>query len=165
MNIQLAQEHHLSSLAGIELEAVKVFPPGRFPEAYLTHTLPLSQLEEGRQRSLLWVALSGETVVGFALVESQHDFAHLVEVGVLPAFSRHGIGRQLVEHCLAAARDRGYRGMGLTTFEDLPWNAPFYHRCGFRIVDERDYPLLKQALDAERADGLQHRVAMFAAFL
>jgi hypothetical protein len=33
---------------------------------------------------------------------------------------------------------------GLTTFASVPWNAPYYSRCGFRILD-----------DAELAPGLR----------
>lgn len=165
MIIQLAQEKHLGAIAGIELQAATQFPPGRLPDVHMEHTLEYERLQQGVQQQGLWVTLSDEVVTGFALMESWQDIALLAEICVLPAFSRRGAGRQLVECCLRGARRRGDRGMGLTTFEDVPWNAPFYHKLGFSIVDERDYPPLRDALEAERASGMTRRVAMFISFL
>ena len=62
--------------------------------------------------------------VGFALVEVLGGIALLAELDVLPALGRRGIGRRLI----AAARDwaeaRGHDALYLTTFAEIPWNAP-----------------------------------------
>jgi hypothetical protein len=42
----------------------------------------------------------------------------------------------------------------LTTFRDLPWNAPFYQRMGFIVLtDDSLDPHLREALQAEIAHG------------
>jgi predicted N-acetyltransferase YhbS len=46
-----------------------------------------------------------------------------------------GIGRTLMETSIAAARQGGFRVVTLTTFRDVPWNAPFYRRLGFQILE------------------------------
>jgi predicted N-acetyltransferase YhbS len=98
------------------------------------------------------------------MLEVIGEFAHLAEVNVLPAFSQRGIGHYLVDHALVAARQRGFSGVGLTTFLDLPWNAPFYQKVGFTLVGDEQFPFLERALLEERSAGLIQRVAMFYYF-
>ena len=50
----------------------------------------------------------------------------------------------------------------LTSFRDVPWNAPFYQRVGFEVVDDPP-PGLAAVRAAERAEGFDRfgpRVAM-----
>ena len=35
---------------------------------------------------------------------------------------------------LGVMRERGFPAVTLTTFRDVVWNAPYYERCGFRIL-------------------------------
>jgi GNAT superfamily N-acetyltransferase len=93
------------------------------------------------------------TPVGFVHVLEIDGHAHLEQLSVLPAFGRRGIGRQLVEAALAEARERGHSRITLRTYADVPWNAPFYASCGFR-VSEPDTPLLRKLVDTETALGL-----------
>jgi hypothetical protein len=32
----------------------------------------------------------------------------------------------------------GIAALTLTTFSQVPWNAPYYERCGFRCLDEAE---------------------------
>lgn len=74
-------------------------------------------------------------VIGFAHVLEVEGAAHLEQVSVLPAFGRQGIGRRLVDAAADAARQRGHRELTLRTFAEVPWNAPFYQRCGFVVTE------------------------------
>ena len=60
--------------------------------------------------------------------------AHIEQVSVRPAFGRRGIGRALIEHVATWARERDLPAVTLTTFLDVAWNAPYYERCGFRVL-------------------------------
>jgi GNAT superfamily N-acetyltransferase len=51
--------------------------------------------------------------------------AHVDEVSVHPARARQGLGRSMIEKLGVWARDRGLWALTLTTFEDVPWNAPY----------------------------------------
>ena len=45
--------------------------------------------------------------------------------------------------------------MTLTTFTDVPWNASYYRRIGFRVVMEQEWtPGLRRIRDHEAASGL-----------
>ena len=49
--------------------------------------------------------------------------------------------------------------MTLTTYSEVPWNAPYYERCGFHRLDEAQWtPSLRAIRAAEAAAGLD-RVA------
>ena len=48
--------------------------------------------------------------------------------------------------------------MTLTTFRELPWNAPFYRGLGFRALDPAEYgPDLAELVAKEDAAGLSAR--------
>lgn len=71
------------------------------------------------------------SVAGFARVLNAGDYLHLEQLSVAPDFARQGVGRLLVEAVITDASKRGFRGVTLRTFADVPWNAPFYESCGF----------------------------------
>ena len=56
---------------------------------------------------------------------------HVEQVSVHPDHARRGLGRALLDQ---AAAD-GIAALTLTTFAHVPWNAPYYTRCGFRVLD------------------------------
>ena len=67
----------------------------------------------------------------------------------------------MLQQVADAARDAGARELTLTTFAKVPWNAPFYARFGFEVLDERLLsPRLREILANERAHGLTERCAM-----
>lgn len=71
--------------------------------------------------------------MGFVQVLEVDDGAHLEQVSVDPRVGRRGHGRMLVMAALDEARRRGHRAVTLRTYRDVPWNAPFYATCGFRV--------------------------------
>ena len=75
------------------------------------------------------------------------------------------MGRALLAHAADHAREEGLTALTLTTFTDVPWNAPYYARLGFRPLPEADLtPGLREIRRAEAAHGLNRwpRVCMRA---
>lgn len=70
-------------------------------------------------------------VVGFAVLTAVDGDAHLAEIAVLPSAMRGGLGSRLLEHAVQWAAAARYPAVTLTTFADVPWNAPWYSRRGF----------------------------------
>jgi GNAT superfamily N-acetyltransferase len=84
------------------------------------------------------------------------NYAHLDELDVLPSHEGKGIGTTLLATVCSWAKDMGYPAVTLRTFRDVPWNAPFYQRRGFRIVESEALSLAHVGLEAsERQRGLR----------
>jgi len=100
-------------------------------------------------------------ILGFACARLEAQALHLHEVSVRLEAQGQGVGRKLLLQVADAARQVGARELTLTTFADVPWNAPFYARLGFEVIDEGLLDArLQQILAGERAHGLEGRCAM-----
>jgi GNAT superfamily N-acetyltransferase len=90
------------------------------------------------------------------LVEQVDGAAHIEQVTVHPERARHGIGAELITVADSWARDHGLPAVTLTTFRDVPWNAPYYERLGFRAIPPRSWgPAMGARMDTEAARGLE----------
>lgn len=78
--------------------------------------------------------------VGFAAARPVGAHLHLAELSVDPDHGRIGVGRALVEAVAGLARRRELAGVTLTTFRDVPFNAPFYARLGFVEMPQAEAP-------------------------
>ncbi|MEF2070386.1 GNAT family N-acetyltransferase [Consotaella aegiceratis] len=93
--------------------------------------------------------LAGEPA-GFAAAFALEDLYWLAELSVDPAFVQRGLGTALLRATLDRARRRGHLALGLSTFVDVPFNAPFYARHGFeRIGDDRLTAAMRMQFHAE----------------
>ncbi|TGV42629.1 N-acetyltransferase, partial [Mesorhizobium sp. M2D.F.Ca.ET.160.01.1.1] len=73
--------------------------------------------------------------VGFLSAGIEGDALHISELDVRLDRQGSGIGRALLERAVADARRRGLVAVTLTTFRAVAWNAPFYRKFGFRILE------------------------------
>nr|WP_246314886.1 GNAT family N-acetyltransferase [Kineococcus aurantiacus] len=95
-----------------------------------------------------WVAVEGGRVAGYLLLDVVDGHGHVEQVSVDPAHARRGIGRALLD--VAGAQ---HRTLTLTTFADVPWNAPYYRRLGFRDLPDPG-PGLRELRRREAEHGL-----------
>ena len=84
----------------------------------------------------LLVARADEVLAGFVMFRPVEDGLYIEQVDVLPAFERRRIGAALIDAVAARARVLGLPRLSLSTFRDVPWNAPYYRRLGFEDIDE-----------------------------
>lgn len=161
--IRLAGPQHVAQLPDIERAAASRFGDS-LPESVLSHVTPVESLIAAQQSGLLWVALEpGGDPVGFAVASVDDSRVHLEELDVLPAHGRRGVGSALVGAVVDYALGQGCHEVTLTTFRDVPWNAPFYTRLGFELVpeDELGHDLGRRLSDeAELGLERSRRVAM-----
>jgi GNAT superfamily N-acetyltransferase len=102
-------------------------------------------------------------VHGFAIAAELHGIFWLKELSVDPPYARRGIGTALVRAVEDRARWAFHTALGLSTFRDVPFNAPFYRRLGFLEVEpSRVDEAIREQMLREVPDGaaLQDRVLM-----
>jgi GNAT superfamily N-acetyltransferase len=111
-----------------------------------------------------WVAVDRrDRPIAFLSAEIADDALHIWELDVRRDRQGSGIGRALLETAIEDARRRGLVALTLTTFRDVAWNAPFYRKLGFQVLDdaqagERLADLLRQ--EAEHGMPAGRRCAM-----
>ncbi|MFI9630648.1 GNAT family N-acetyltransferase [Streptomyces sp. NPDC052042] len=106
---------------------------------------PLDLLEDYRRAERAWVATDGDDrPIAYLIADEVDGAAHVEQVTVHPSASRRRLGSGLIDHLARWAADRDLDALTLTTFRHVPWNAPYYARLGFRVLD-----------DAELTDGLR----------
>ncbi|GMA38058.1 GNAT family N-acetyltransferase [Mobilicoccus caccae] len=121
---------------------------------------PPSGQERARRGTLLVV---GQPALGFAHVVDLDDGHHLDAICVRPDAQRRGLGTRLLCAAYGVVADAGGDSLTLTTFADVPWNAPWYARQGFEVLPDPLPASLAAIRDAERAARLDDggpRVAM-----
>lgn len=138
MRVRTTIEADLPLLAEIERSAGRAFDaittPGFLGDGSV-------QTEANHRRWMAggaaWVATDvDDTPIGFLAGEVFGDDLHLWELDVRFEHQKRGAGRALVETAKAWARSRRLARLTLTTFIDVPWNAPFYASCGFEPVPD-----------------------------
>lgn len=153
MLIRLAQPAELPYLQEIEIASGEPFRDVGMPEIADDDPMSLEALAEHE----VWVAVGAQGVpVAFIAVGDVDGATHVHQVSVHPSHAHQGIGAALIEHVTRADRP-----VTLTTFRDVPWNAPYYERLGFRPVTEIS-PGLAEIMHEETSRGLDPatRVAM-----
>lgn len=79
-----------------------------------------------------FVAEEDDQLVGFIFARTWGRVCWGGTFAVLPAYQRRGIGRQLIDTCLAYLRQGPNRVIGLETMPDSPRNLTLYMRYGFQ---------------------------------
>ena len=146
--VRPARADDLPRLAAIERAAVALFEGVGMPELVDAPILDLSEVERYHAEGFVAVAEHvHDGVVGFVVVRPLGGAAHVQEMDVRPEHGGRGLGRLLLASAMDWGRAAGYGSATLTTFRDVPWNAPFYARFGFREL----------GLDAASAELLELR--------
>lgn len=112
----------------------------------------------------LLVAVEAETPVAFVMFRPVEDGLYIEQIDVLPSHEGRRIGAALIDSVGERARIAGLKRLTLSTFRDVPWNAPYYRRLGF--VDIADAALTPGLLDIRRehlARGLDESQRVFMA--
>jgi GNAT superfamily N-acetyltransferase len=147
-------------LREIERDAVQLFATIDMLEITFAEATAVPVYEAAVAAGLLVVAAAPEPA-GFALMQPLDGGLYIYELDVARRHQRRGIGTALVAAALERALGQGH--LTLTTFRDVPWNAPWYRRLGFtEIPPERVGPGLALVFERERAHGhdMSRRVAL-----
>lgn len=155
IEIRKARLEDLSALPGIERSAAEAFRRSSQPGIADDDVAPMEAYLPLAAQGLVWVAEDGGRLVGFASSEIFEGELHLWELAVRLEAQGHGAGRALIAAVAKQARDLDLP-VTLTTFRDIPWNAPFYARCGFVELRPAEFsPLLNLVFERQARLGLK----------
>ncbi|GAB5518138.1 MAG: GNAT family N-acetyltransferase [Rhodothermales bacterium] len=153
MTIRPAQPADAPRLQAIEDAAGLLFDTVGLPEVAQMAPRSLAMLHHAAEAGLLWVACIDRNAVGFALVEVLPDgTAHLEELSVDPAYGRRGIGTALAQHVEQMLTAHGHATLTLSTFREVPWNAPWYLRLGYRVLTDQQLTPALHAIRKQEAE-------------
>lgn len=124
-----------SRLLDIDTASTQLFSDVDIPEVAAISTICGPSLEDFQRR----IEASGVNVasdnsdrpVGFIAYENAEAAIYVWLLSVHPDHIRRGLGSRLVRSVLDAGRSLGAEACVLSTFRDVAFNAPFYHRQGF----------------------------------
>ena len=133
--IRSARAEELPLLSHIERSAARLFLGTPYSFLVDAEPLPLDFVRQQFQAGQVWVAVDRhEAVVGYAIACEVDETLYLQQIDVAPQHGRRGIGSALVGAVCAWAKHHSYCIVSLSTFRDIPWNAPFYSKLGFSLL-------------------------------
>jgi GNAT superfamily N-acetyltransferase len=160
--IRLAREQDATSLIGIERSAALSFRRAAGLE-WIADGRVLGAVHLVRiQGGTCWVVVDAcDSPVGFLNAETMAERElHIHEMSVALAFQGRDAGRALLKTAIEWAIARDFAALTLTTFRDVPWNAPFYSRLGFEVLSapklgDRLATLLRREVEDGFAEGVR----------
>ncbi|QDY79705.1 GNAT family N-acetyltransferase [Streptomyces qinzhouensis] len=164
MRIRRAAAADLPLLQHIEQAAGEPFRGLGMVEIAEDEPPALDVLECYRAAGRAWVAVGDDDrPLAYLIHDTVDGAAHVEQVSVHPAAARRRLGSGLIDHLGERAAARGLDALTLTTFAEVPWNAPYYARIGFRVLAESELGEgLREIRRAEKEHGLDRwpRVCM-----
>ncbi|MGC1215766.1 MAG: GNAT family N-acetyltransferase [Micromonospora sp.] len=162
--IRTATADELTELQRIEVASGAPFREIGMVDIADMPPLSLDALAAWQHEGWAWVTVDpDDRPLAFVVVDLVDGCGHVQQISVEPGYARRGVGRRLLDHVAGWAGERGLPALTLTTFRRVPWNGPYYARCGFRELSPGEItPGLADVLAAEAALGLNpaERIAM-----
>lgn len=146
VEFRLARHDDIEPIRAIEQAAGR-----RFAQVNMAHLAdrPPASAANIRQRidavTIVVAVDANGRCVGFAAFEwlagelADHGDAtriYLAELDVLPSHAGQRIGAALIDWVAQFAHGQGATQLMLSTFREVPWNAPYYRKLGFRTIDD-----------------------------
>lgn len=118
--------------------------------------LSIAELVAFQQNGRSWVITDdADRPVAYLLLDVVDGNAHVEQVSVHPDHAGRGLGKTLLDTAAAWAQQHGLAALTLTTYANVPWNAPYYRRLGFQIMSEDQITEgLRRIREHEQARGL-----------
>jgi predicted N-acetyltransferase YhbS len=154
--IRPATPADFAALQDIERSAGQAFRAIGMPEIADDDPFTVAELTRYQQAGRAWVTVAADDhPIAYLVADPVDGNLHIEQVSVHVGWSRQGLGRALIEHAAGVAVAAGQPALTLTTFTEVPWNAPYYQRLGFRPLAESEVtPGLRGIRQTEAAHGL-----------
>ena len=164
--IRPARELELATAIQIDEDACTLYAeiglPIQFDDDHPFARKERARWSEALRKGRLLMACSNDGLpIGFVAFDIVDGRPFLEQVSVRRAWMHRGVGRALVERAIRWSVRPGE--LWLTTYDNVPWNKPWYERLGFVVANDNECgPELTAILAAERAalPAGEPRVAM-----
>ncbi|MBT8227497.1 MAG: GNAT family N-acetyltransferase [Dactylosporangium sp.] len=164
MRIRVPDRRELPVLQDIERAAGRWFRDIDMPEIAEDDPPSVDKLASYQLAGRAWVVADpADAPIGYLIADVVDGNLHVAQLSVHPDHARRGLGRRLLDHLVDQAALGGIPALTLTTFAHVPWNAPYYLRCGFRVLADRELTAgLREIRQREIAHGMDRwpRVCM-----
>ena len=163
--IRPARPSEADAIRVIERAAGQSFATVGYPDVAQHEPTSAAALRDAATDRALFVAVTpaDDAPVGFLLCTEIDGDLYVQELAVHPAHAGHRLAVPLLATAGDLARTLGLPALSLTTFRNVPWNAPYYERLGFHVMpDDQIGPSLRLVIARQKAGGLDvaNRVAM-----
>jgi ribosomal protein S18 acetylase RimI-like enzyme len=89
----------------------------------------------GRNPGLSRIATAGTTIIGAVLCGHDGRRGYIYHLAVDPKYHGQGVGRQLIDECLAGLKQAGIERANILVANDNPRGREFWRRCGWEELD------------------------------
>lgn len=155
IRIRLASEDEIHKVAPLERAAGELFRTIGMDAIADDVPISESELMLAVQEQRLWFAVEYGVLKAYLLGDFLPQSLHIDQVTVHPDASRRGLGALMIESVSADPRAKERGLITLTSFANVPWNAPYYERIGFVDIAEEDWPEgIAEKVAAEQGTGV-----------
>jgi ribosomal protein S18 acetylase RimI-like enzyme len=77
------------------------------------------------------VAVEADRPVAYVIFREVEGCGYIEQIDVDPDYAGRRLGAALLDAVADIGRRRGWPALTLSTYRDIPWNAPWYRRLGF----------------------------------
>jgi N-acetylglutamate synthase len=89
----------------------------------------------GQNPGLSRIAMDGAIIVGAVLCGHDGRRGYVYHLAVDPIYRERGIGRRLIDECLAGLKRVGLKRANILVAEDNPRGREFWKSCGWEDLD------------------------------
>jgi predicted N-acetyltransferase YhbS len=163
VTFRFAGPHDANAIRTIEFEAGQRFLSVDMAGIADAPPMDLELVERKIAAREIIVAVAADaTCAGFVMFEPQPTRIYVQELDVLTSHAGQRIGAALIEQVAQIARAQRLTQLILSTYREVPWNAPYYRRLGFRDIEEAELDAaLIARCDAHIARGLDESKRVF----
>lgn len=121
-----------AAIAALLYDAFVEYKPLYTEAGFAATTPPPQEIEDRISKNAVWVALSGNEIIGTVSIFPRYEELYIRSMAVRPGARGKGVGRILMEHIHEIAISEGSSSITLNTTPFLFQAIKLYERSGFK---------------------------------
>ena len=141
LSIRLAESSDAPQVAAVLSASFAEYESCYTPEAYAVTVPDCEQIEPRMSEGPMWVAVSGNEIVGTVSAVDKGDALYIRSMAVVPTARGQRVGESLLRRIESFASERGYGRLVLSTTPFLKRAIHLYENFGFRRNESEPHDL------------------------